>query len=100
MKNKEIYYIVNPHDLVIANFAVFGVGRDDELVFTRNGPLEEIISFFFLNDYNDVHPCSLASHPCESQVLSVVSRLIYFLKEINMTDCVQSDGNRTSIGIL
>lgn len=44
MKKKgKIYYIVNPHDLVIANFAVSVVCRDDELVISRNGPLEEII---------------------------------------------------------
>lgn len=44
MENKEeIYYIVNPHDLVIADFAVSGVGCDDELVISRNGKLEEMI---------------------------------------------------------
>jgi hypothetical protein len=44
MKNKEkIYYIVNPHDLVIANFAESVVGREDELVISRNRPLKEII---------------------------------------------------------
>ena len=42
-EQREINYIVNPHDLIIANFAVSVVGRDDELVISRNGPLEEII---------------------------------------------------------
>ena len=44
MKNKEkLNYIVNPHDLVIADFAISGVGREDELVTSRNGPLEKLI---------------------------------------------------------
>ena len=43
LRTKREHYIVNPHDLVIANFVVFGVGRKDELVTSRNGPLEEMI---------------------------------------------------------
>jgi hypothetical protein len=42
IENEEnIYYIVDPHDLVIANFTVPGVGREGELVTSRNGPLGE-----------------------------------------------------------